>query len=199
MSKSDRILGFVDGSSFLGEDVSIGPDTVVKHSFIGDYTYTGRRCRIENARVGKFCSLANNISINVPNHNYRLVSTHPFHYHSYYGHFIEEYETKDLLVYSDCVVGNDVWLSENCHVLGDVVVGDGAVVGSGAVVTKDVPPYAIVAGVPAKVIKYRFDKKTIAKLLEIKWWNLPKDEIKSSIARGLFLSVSDFTEYFNKP
>ena len=80
-----------------------------------------------------------------------------------------------------CVIGNDVWIAAGAQVLHKVTVGDGAVIGGGAVVTKDVPPYAIVAGVPARIIKFRFDEKTIDELLDIKWWDWPEEIILANI------------------
>jgi acetyltransferase-like isoleucine patch superfamily enzyme len=75
-------------------------------------------------------------------------------------------------------VGSDVWIARNAIILPGVTVGDGAVIGAGAVVTRDVPPYAVVAGSPAKPIRYRFDGETIGRLLSIKWWDLPDDELR---------------------
>ena len=77
------------------------------------------------------------------------------------------------------IIGNACWLGDNCTVLRDVHVGDGAVIGAGAVVTKDVPPFSIVAGIPAKVVRYRFTENVIKQLLEIAWWNWPMERILS--------------------
>lgn len=82
------------------------------------------------------------------------------------------------MVIPSCRIGNDVWIGDGVFIMNGITVGDGAVIGAHAVVTKDVPPYAIVAGVPARVIRYRFDEKTIKKLLDLQWWNLPDDIIK---------------------
>ncbi|MDE5763719.1 MAG: CatB-related O-acetyltransferase [Ruminococcus sp.] len=80
-----------------------------------------------------------------------------------------------------CRIGNDVWIASGAQILHKVTVGDGAVIGGGAVVTKDVPPYAIVAGVPARIIKFRFDENTINELLSLKWWDWPQDVILKNI------------------
>lgn len=76
------------------------------------------------------------------------------------------------------VIGNDVWIGANVTIMGGVTIGDGAVVGAGSIVTKDVEPYAIVVSVPAKVVRYRFNKATIKKLTKIKWWNWPEKKIE---------------------
>ena len=81
----------------------------------------------------------------------------------------------------DIVIGNDVWIGYEAVILSGVTIGDGAIIGARAVVTKDVPPYTIVGGVPARPIRKRFDDETIAKLAEIQWWNWPEEKIKSSI------------------
>ena len=80
-----------------------------------------------------------------------------------------------------CHIGNDVWIAAGAQVLHKVSIGDGAIVGGGAVVTKNVPPYAIVAGVPARIIKFRFDEKTICELLKIKWWDWPENVLQEYI------------------
>ena len=79
------------------------------------------------------------------------------------------------------IIGNDVWIGANVTILGGLKIGDGAVIGANAVVTRDIPPYAVVAGVPAKIIRYRFNKKIRNKLLQIKWWNWPKSKILKNI------------------
>ena len=86
-----------------------------------------------------------------------------------------------LKVQKKVIIGNDVWIGSHALILGGVKIGDGAVIGAGAVVTKDVPPYAVVGGVPARIIKYRFSQEIIDKLLEIKWWNLPENILKENI------------------
>lgn len=84
----------------------------------------------------------------------------------------------------DCNIGNDVWIAAGAHVLRGVKVSDGAVIAANAVVTKNVPPYAIVAGVPAKIVKYRFSEAQIRSLLDIKWWNFSEEQLIK--ARNLF-------------
>ena len=93
-----------------------------------------------------------------------------------------------------CEIGNDVWIGDNVFIKSGVKIGDGAVVGAGAVVTKDVPPYAVVVGVPARVIKYRFDEKTIAELLELKWWDLDAQIVKSLPFRDVGLCIEKLKE-----
>ena len=95
-------------------------------------------------------------------------------------------------------IGNDVWIGEFVTIVGGVNIGDGAVIATKSVVTKDVPPYAIVGGIPAKVIKYRFDEETIGALLQSKWWDLPDDEIGKKLAAFTQTSLNKdlLNEYF---
>ena len=86
----------------------------------------------------------------------------------------------DYLKNSSCIIGNDVWIGANASVLRNVKIGDGAIVAAGAVVTKDVEPYTVVAGIPAKPIKNRFDDETICRLLKIKWWDFPENVIQDN-------------------
>lgn len=171
----------------LGEHVSINDFSVVQDSKIcerntiqrnnliysskvGRYTYTGRNTHIWNADIGAFNSISWNVSIGGANHDYHKVTTHAFLYS-------KDFEIiKGAPLYDrfqeHCVIGNDVWIGCNAVIGRDVIVGDGAVIAAGAVVTKNVEPYTIVAGVPARPLKKRFSDSVIEELLKCKWWNL---------------------------
>lgn len=130
--------------------------------------------------IGKFCSIACGAKFifTSANHTLKSLSTYPFPL------FFEEWglQQKDIASAwdnkGDIVVGNDVWIGYESVVLSGVHIGDGAIIGTRAVVTKDVPPYSIVGGVPAKEIRKRFDEATINKLVETSWWDLPFETIK---------------------
>ena len=98
-------------------------------------------------------------------------------------------------VRGDIVIGSDVWVTFGSYVLSGVTIGDGAVVATGGVVTKDIPPYTIVGGNPAKIIKYRFSEEQIAALLEIKWWDWPEDEIREAVPYLANEDVDAFIAY----
>lgn len=122
---------------------------------------------------GNYCSIAQDVKIFRANHPLESFTLHPLFYNPVMGHVKE-----DLLVRKPIIIGHDVWIGANCIITPSVMkIGNGAVLGAGSVVTKDVPPYAVVAGNPAKIIKYRFNEYQIAQLEESKWWSLSKDEL----------------------
>lgn len=133
--------------------------------------------------IGKFCSIACGAKflLNSANHTMTSAATYPFPL------FFEEWglEKKDVTEAWDnkgnIIIGNDVWIGYEAAILAGVTIGDGAVIGTRAVVTKDVPPYSIVGGVPAKPIRKRFDNETIARLLRIKWWDWPDEVIEENM------------------
>ena len=133
--------------------------------------------------IGKFCSIACGAKFlfNSANHTLESISTYPFPI------FFEEWELDVRDITSawdnkgDIVIGNDVWIGYEAVILAGVTVGDGAVIGARAVVTKDVPPYTIVGGVPAKQIRKRFDEEIISDLLKLQWWNWPIEKIRQNL------------------
>lgn len=146
---------------------------------IGAYTYMRGGTVNSLQSIGRFCSIAPNIFVGGGNHPTDFLSTHPFQYggsgFSYWQKF-KDFDANGLILPRSVIknnpnIGNDVWIGANVTINRSVNIGDGAVVAAGSVVTKDVPPYAIVGGVPAKIIKYRFDEKMIKELLDLKWWN----------------------------
>lgn len=124
-------------------------------------------------KIGSFCSIAGGVKILLGgNHNTKAITTFPFY--ERLSTVSKHNETK-----GDVIVGSDVWLASDCLILSGVTIGHGAVVAARAVVTRDVPPYAIVGGNPAKVIRYRFADEVIQKLLDNPWWELPPEEVVS--------------------
>jgi len=137
----------------------------------------------ERLVIGKFCSIACGAKFlfNSANHALGSLSTYPFPIlFEEWGLPVEDipaaWDNK-----GDIVVGNDVWIGYEAVILAGVTIGDGAIIGTRAVVTKDVPPYTIVGGVPAKPIRKRFDEDTIARLLELRWWDWPEERIAQNI------------------
>lgn len=164
----------------LGKNVDVYRYALIQQSCIGDFSYVGRNFVGLHLNIGKFTAISWNVSIGGANHDYKRISQHAFIYSPQFGMLDGEEPAYDRFD-NKCDIGNEVWIGCNSVINRDVTIGDGAVVGAGAVVTKDVEPYTIVAGVPAKVIKKRCSDKQIEELLSLRWWDLPEDVIKKSI------------------
>jgi acetyltransferase-like isoleucine patch superfamily enzyme len=154
---------------------------------IGEYTFgkpsIGFMRPTQKLKIGKFCQISGGVIILFINHTMELISTYPFH------GFVDTWSRASSLripepvsITDDLVIGNDVWIGQDVMILPSVGrIGDGAVIGARAVVTKDVEPYSIVAGNPARLIRKRFDEETIKKLLETEWWNWPIEKINENL------------------
>jgi acetyltransferase-like isoleucine patch superfamily enzyme len=153
---------------------------------IGDWTYGHPRLYgLGEAPlvIGRYCSIALEVDIFLGyEHNTRWISTYPFPDAWLLGHFPEG---ADVVGHprsrGPVVIGNDVWIGHGATILSGVTIGDGAVIGAASVVTSDVPPYTVVAGAPAKPVRRRFDEETVARLLRLRWWDWPADEVRTIV------------------
>lgn len=165
-------------SSVIGEKASIGRECSVIYSSFGFGTFIGRGSIVKFSKIGKFCDLSWQLSIGGSNHNYKAACMYT---DSSWKGKLDIGEGLEPVPESDYTqIGSDVWIGAKANIVRGVKIGDGAVIGASALVLDDVPPYAIVVGSPAKVIKYRFSRTTIERLLKISWWEWDIDTIKSA-------------------
>lgn len=168
-------------SKFL--NVEIMPSTLLSgKNEIGEYTYIGFNSLITKSSIGRYCSIANNVSIGIGEHKINRVSTSSLFYKNAY----------EILTENECIIGNDVWIGSNTIIRRGVHIGDGAIIGANSFVNKDVKPFEIVGGTPAKFIKMRFNDEKIQLIKKSKWW---KKDLES--ARFLIKEL-ELTDLFEK-
>lgn len=173
----------------LEPHIKIYGNTQILSTEIKKGTYIGYNSVLNSCSIGAFCSIASSVNIIYGNHPTKgFISTHPsfFSKNKQAGFSFTEIELfveRNYVIPEkkiSVVIGNDVWIGFNASIMEGVTIGDGAIIGAGSMVLKDVPPYSIVVGVPAKIIRYRFTKIEIEKLLELKLWNHDFDWIKKN-------------------
>lgn len=158
----------------------------IVNSTFDRHSFCGYNCEIINTDIGSFCSIANNVIIGGGMHPMEWVSTSPVFYEGK-DSVKAKFSKHKREPAKRTIVGHDVWIGERSLIKQGVTIGNGSVVGMGSVVTKDVEPYTIVAGCPAKVLRKRFNDKIIEKLLEIKWWEFNDEKLQ------------EYAEYFTNP
>ena len=162
--------------SVIDKTAAVGNGAVIVNSSIGKYSYIYDSGLI-GTKLGAFCSIAGGCSIGGGKHPTGWVSSSPVFYKGK-NVLKRNFSQNPFSEYAQTTIGNDVWIGSKCLIKGGVTIGDGAIIGMGSVVTHDVPPYEIWAGNPAKCIRKRFDDATIAKLLELKWWDWENDRLE---------------------
>ncbi len=188
IKNKNKNVKFASGVNIGGTFTRFGGNNRIGHNSIfagelGFGSYMGANCQI-SGRIGKYCSIGSDVKVLTGTHPTKdFVSTHPAFYSlkkqagfTYAKENLFE-ENKFADGNNPIIIGNDVWIGSGVTILAGVTVGDGAVIAAGAVVTKDVEPYTVVGGVPAKEIKKRFDDKQIHFLSELKWWDRPQEWI----------------------
>lgn len=192
--------GTVLTNAVLGPWTEVGEHNVFENVELGAYSYTGPHCILQNTVVDRFSNIAAMVRIGPTMHPLDRPTLHHFTYRrSWYGFA----ETDDLEFFNEraarkTFVGRDTWIGHGAIIMPGITLGAGAVVGAGSVVTKDIPPYAIAAGVPARVIRMRFDEGTIAGLEKTRWWDWDHETLKERLA-DLSSDVKTFLARWGQP
>ena len=175
----------------LEKHVTLEPGCYIAAQKIGKYSFIGINSYVDKstASIGRFCSIAMNARISLHNHPHEWVSTHPFTYRKKYG-FVTKNRAIEGVNTKSTIIGNDVWIGANVTILAGVVVGDGAIIGANSLVSKDVEPYSIVNGAPAKHIRYRFDEETVKKIQKSQWWNWEDEKLRANLDK--FSRIDEF-------
>ncbi len=180
-------------NSILKEYSRLKRNVEFRNSLLGAYSYVSSFSVVNATDIGKFCSIAHGSFIGLWEHN-TFTSTHSFYLYETSGGFVKGYKDyeQDKIRTS---LGNDVWIGANVVVKKGVNIGSGSIVGAGSVVTKDVEPFCIVFGNPAKKYKYRFNEKDRKFLLESQWWNFEREVIQDMVDKNVWYSINDLKEY----
>ncbi len=184
-------------NTFIHQTAKLYPPYHISDSKIGAYTYISRNSFISMTEIGNFCSIGPNFLCGWGIHPLNGVSTNPMFYSTQKQNGITLSAEDKAVERLPIKIGHDVFIGANVTILDGVKIGDGAVIGAGAVVTKDIPDYAITAGVPARVIKYRFDQDTIQKLKQTQWF-LETNLEKLKLVEKYFFDINKFIEEWKK-
>ena len=186
--------------SVLGRYTEIDAGCVVVECEIGDYSYLIRQTEVWCASIGKFANIASHVRINAPNHPVWRATQHHFTYRAgdYFADAENEPEFFRWRRDQRVVIGHDVWIGHGAIILPGVTVGDGAVIGAGAVVTKDVAPYTIVGGVPARMIKRRLPVDVADAMMRLAWWDWPHDQLRAALDDFRSLDAADFIAKYDR-
>ncbi|WP_081108168.1 CatB-related O-acetyltransferase [Staphylococcus kloosii] len=172
-------FSYVDNSKFSGNNY-VDRLCRIRNTSFGKYSYIGYNSDLNNVQIGNYCSISSDVKVGLGNHPIAFFSTSPVFYSNKNPFNLKINKVK----YDDCpdltIIENDVWIGANVIITDGVTIGNGAIIAAGSVVTKNVGEYEIVGGVPAKVIRKRFDELTIQKLQDSKWWEKDAEEIIDS-------------------
>ncbi|WP_170334244.1 chloramphenicol acetyltransferase [Ruegeria arenilitoris] len=185
----------ITGSTF-GEFVEIGAGTRVANSEFGDYSYCDRTCDIANARIGKFANIASFTRIGATDHPMEKASLHHFHYRSadYWDDAEDDADWFAHRAGRTAFIGHDTWIGHAAIIKPEVTIGHGAVVASGAIVTKDVAPYTIVAGVTAQPVRRRFPEDIADRMMALAWWDWDNSRLRTALPDFRAMSAEAFLE-----
>ena len=195
----------INRNSIFGGNNAIYNNTEYVNSSLGFGSYVANNSVIRGAKIGKYCSIGDNVRTGLGRHPVKdYVSTHPaffsmnkqagFTYVEAQKYKEHKYVDKDGKYYIE--IGSDVWIGNNVMIMDGVKIGDGAVIAAGSIVTKDVYPFAIVGGIPAKIIRYRFSREQIEKINSIRWWEWDSNIVMQNVSD--FADIDKFIEKYFK-
>jgi hypothetical protein len=182
----------------FGAFVEIGQGSRIAHSTIGDYSYCDRYADIANTTLGKFANIAAFVRIGATDHPMEKASLHHFHYRSA-SYFDDAADDAAWFAHRQTrrtMIGHDTWIGHGAQVRPEVTIGHGAVIAGGAIVTKDVAPYMIVAGIPAVPLRARFSDAVAERMLALAWWDWPHDRLRAALDDFRKLRAEDFLDRY---
>ncbi|ODT06354.1 MAG: antibiotic acetyltransferase [Mesorhizobium sp. SCN 65-20] len=180
----------------LGRHVAIGERVVLREVTVGDYSYFERHAEAIYTTIGKFCSIASNTRINALEHPVERLTTHKVSYrpNEYFRYLGVDGEFRERRRGKAVTIGNDVWIGHGAVIMPGVTVGNGAVIGANSVVTRDVDPFEIVAGVPARRLRPRFPREIIDRIEALAWWDWPQERLFEAIPDMQRLPIEEFLD-----
>jgi phosphonate metabolism protein (transferase hexapeptide repeat family) len=182
----------------LGRFTEIGERVSFKDSTLGDYSYVERHAEIIYAQIGKFCAIASDVRVNALNHPIERVSQHRISYrpNEYFLGKKLDSSFREERMRSKVALGHDVWIGHGAIILPGISIGNGAVIAAGAVVSRDVDAYDIVAGVPARPLRKRFAPELCQRIAALAWWDWPHDRLADAVEDMASLSAEAFVEKY---
>jgi phosphonate metabolism protein (transferase hexapeptide repeat family) len=181
----------------IGRFCEVKERVVMRSSSLGDYSYVERHSELIYTWTGRFCAIAADVRLNALSHPIDRVSQHKFTYRAneyFVGKKLDRAFREQRMADGRVVLGHDVWVGHGAIVLPGATIGTGAVIGAGAVVTHDVEPYAIVAGTPARFVRWRFDPEIAQRLLQLAWWNWSHDQLADAVDDMARMEVEAFLD-----
>lgn len=182
----------------LGQFTDVAERVLMAETLLGNYSYVERHTEIIYATIGRFCAIASDVRINALNHPMERISQHKITYrpNEYFLFAKIDKDFREARKADIVEIGHDVWIGHGAIILPGLKIGHGAVIAAGAVVTKDVEAFAVVAGVPATRIKWRFAKKIRDRILVLAWWDWPHDRLAEVVSDMRELTVAGFLEKY---
>ncbi len=185
----------------IGRYCEIGERVILRDVTVGDFSYFERHGEAIYTDIGKFCSIAANVRINALEHPLERPTTHKISYrpNEFFRYLGVDQDFRDRRMRKRVTIGHDVWIGHGAVILPGVTLGHGSIVGANAVVTRDVEPYTIVAGVPARAKRRRFDDATISRLLALSWWDWSDERLFDAVNDMQALSIDAFLDKWENP